>query len=511
MTEARNGVIAIGDGSLTSGDLVAIARAGAKVRLSDAARQRLGAARAIVERLAAGAAPIYGLNTGLGAGVDTRLSGEEMSAFQRRVLLGRAVAVGPRLATDQVRAMIAARLAGLALGASGISPALAEMLVELLNRNVHPIVPATGSVGESDLALLAHAFLPLIGQGEAELAGEILPGAEALRRAGIRPPAFGPKDGLALVSANSASIGPGTLVLADARVVLDALTAAMALSLEGFRGNPTPFDARLQDLRPAPGQAEAARRLRDLLAGSLLNQAAIHEAGGPRRVQDPLSFRCFASVQGAALFALAQAEGVLARELSGAGDNPAVLAHDGVMVSNGNFDVTALALAFEMLGQALAQAAILATARIAKLQSPSLSELPRFLSPHGATHAGMAVTQKTAAALESEIRHLAAPCSLAVASTADGVEDYATLAPRVVAKTGEIVAKLALIAGLELMNAAQAVDLRRPALAPGAMGAGVGGVFAWLRGHSATVEEDRPLGPEIERVGAAILRGELVT
>lgn len=508
MDDAESTAIVIGDRPPTCGALAAIARRRVEVRLGDAARQRLAAARAIVLRMAAGPVPVYGLNTGLGAGVDTRLSGDEMSAFQRRVLLGRSVAIGPRLATDQVRAMIAARLAGLAQGAAGISPAFADALVAMLNRGLHPIVPSIASVGESDLALLAHAFLPLIGEGEAEFGGEILSGAEAMRRAGIAPPVFGPKDGLALVSANSASVGPGALVLEDARRVLDALAAAMALSLEGFRGNPTPFDARLQSLRPAPGQQAAAEQLRALLSNSLLNGAR-GEAGGPRRVQDPLSFRCYASVQGAALFALDQARSVIHAELGGAGDNPSVLIADGIMISGGNFDVTALALSFEMLGQALAQCAILATARIAKLQSPSLSDLPRFLTRHGATHAGLAVTQKVAASLESDIRHLALPCSLGVAPTADGVEDYATMAPRVVAKTGEIVGKLALIAAVELINAAQAIDLRRiESGGPERLGSGAEQAYGWLRAQSAAIDGDRPLGPDIEHVAAALLEGK---
>lgn len=499
MATGQGGGVTIGDRPLTHHDIVAIARGRAKVGLSDAARRRLTDARAIVDRLAAGATPIYGLNTGLGANVDTRLAGEEMSAFQRRVLLGRAVAIGPRLASDQVRAMIAARLAGLAQGASGIAPVFADALAAMLNAGLHPIVPSIGSVGESDLALLAHAFLPLIGAGEAEIGGEILPGAEALRRAGITPPAFGPKDGLALVSANAGSIGIAALALADARLVLDALEAAMALSLEGFRGNPTPFDARVGVLRSALGQEAAAARLRDLLEGSLLNQA-----GQPRRVQDPLSFRCFASVQGAACHVLEQAEAALARELAGAGDNPAVLAADGMMISNGNFDITALTLAFENLGLALAQCANLSGGRIAKLQLASLSELPRYLSRHGATHAGLGVTQKTAAVLEAEIRQLAQPVSLAVTGAGDGVEDYATLAPRVMAKTAEIAGRLALLAGLELINAGQALDLRPVAR----LGRGAEQAFRWLRGRVAPLDDDRPMGPEIEAVGAAILRGE---
>ena len=508
MGAKEESVITIGDRALTCGDVAAVARQRAQVRLSDAARQRLVAARAIVDRLAAGATPVYGLNTGLGAGVDTRLAGDEMSAFQRRVLLGRAVAIGPRFATDQVRAMMVTRLAGLAQGASGISPPFALTIVEMLNRGLHPIVPSIASVGESDLALLAHCFLPLIGQGEAEFDGETLPGAEAMRRAGINAPSFGPKDGLALVSANSGSIGPGVLVLEDTRRVLDALAAAMALSLEGFRGNPSPFDARLQALRPAPGQAAAAEHLRALLDGSLLNQPK-GAAGGPRRVQDPLSFRCFASVQGAALFAADQAELALSRELGGAGDNPAVLIEDGIMISGGNFDVTALALTFEMLGQALAQCAILATARIAKLQSTTLSDLPRFLTPHGATHAGLAVTQKAAASLEADIRHLALPISMAVAPTADGVEDFATMAPRVVAKAGEIAGKLALIAAVEWVNAGQAIDLRRlEGAGPARLGAGAAQAYAWLRGQFPAIDDDRPLGVEIEALAAALQNGK---
>lgn len=179
------------------------------------------------------------------------------------------------------------------------------------------------------------------------------------------------------------------------------------------------------------------------------------------------------------------------------------------MISGGNFDVTALALAFEMLGQALAQCAILATARIAKLQSPPLSDLPRFLSRHGATHAGLAVTPKTAASLESDIRHLALPVSLAVAPTADGVEDYATVAPRVVAKTGEIVGKLALLTAVELINAAQAIDLRRIGSGgPERLGSGAEQAYGWVRAQSAAIDDDRPLGPEIERIAAGLLGGK---
>ncbi len=483
-------------------DLVAIARDGALVEIGQAALQRMQAARAVVERIAAGDKAVYGLNTGLGAGVDTRLSAAEMDAFQTRVLVARSVGIGPRLSTVEVRALLAARLVGLTRGAAGISPTLAGQIADMLNKRVHPIVPSIASIGESDLAPLSHALSPLIGAGEAELGGAIMPGAEAMRRAGIDHVTLGPKDGIALVSANSASLGIGALVLHDADIVLRALLAGMALSLEGFRGNLDPFDARLLALRAAPGQAEAVQGVMRLLAGSALLQP-----GAARRVQDPLSFRCFPSVAGAAIAALEHARRTLEAELNSGSDNPAVLTGAGEMRSTGNFDITALVLAFEALGQALAQNAILAAQRIAKLQSAALSDLPRFLSPRGAMHAGMTGLQKVASALESDIRHLAQPCSLLVMPTSDGVEDYATMAPRVVAKTRAIVDKLATIAGLELMNAAQAVDLRKVEH----LGEGARRAYAWVRSLSPAVDEDRALGPEIERVGAGVLGGELAS
>jgi histidine ammonia-lyase len=496
----KRSALALGDRTITLDDLVAIARDRAPVKLGAQAIKRMKAARAVVEKLAAGGKAIYGLNTGLGAGVDTRLTAAEMSDFQARVLVARSVGIGPKFSTAEVRALMAARLIGLTHGAAGISPALAERIAAMLNKGVHPIVPSIASVGESDLAPVSHAFLPLIGAGEAELGGKKMPGAEALRRAGIKPVTLGPKDGIALVSANAASLGTGALVMHDAGIVLQAQHASMALSLEGFRGNLDPFDPRLAKVRAAPGQAEAAAAMMKLLKGS-----ALLKPGAARRVQDPLSFRCFPSVHGAAIAALHSAAQVLEQELNSGGDNPAVLAGDGAMIMTGNFDITALVLEFERLGQALAQNAILTAQRIAKMQSTALSDLPRFLSPRGAMHAGLAGLVKVAVALESDIRHLALPCSLLVMPTADGLEDYATMAPRVVAKTRAIVDKLATIAGIELMVAAQAVDLRKATK----LGAGAKRAYQWVRRLSAMVDEDRSLGAEIEAVGAAVLKGEL--
>jgi histidine ammonia-lyase len=456
-------------------------------------------ARATVEKFAAGDRAVYGLNTGLGAAVDTALSRDDIRSFQHRAVMARAVGVGDFLKSEEVRATLFVRLAGIARGASGLSPQFAEVIALMLERRVHPRVRRIGTLGEADLAPMAQLFLPLVGQGEAELDGERLPGAEALRRAGIACPEFGPKDAIALLNANAFCVGIAALTHHDAALALEATMAAGALSLEAFRANLSPLDPRVTALRAAPGQAEASRRLLRLLAGSDLL-----DTKNARRVQDPLSFRCLAPVTGAAFDQLARAAAAIDADLNGAGDSPAVLTDDE-MLSTVNFDTTALALAFEGLGLALSHAAATAVFRIAKLMSPGFSELPRFLTRHGGSRTGFATVQKTASALEAEIRHLAAPLGPMTAPVADGAEDYAPMTPRIVEKTRDIVARLTRLAAVELTVAAQAVDLRGTI----AVGEGTRRIHAFVRERVAVLDEDRPTGPDFERLAQAIAAGDL--
>jgi histidine ammonia-lyase len=480
---------------------VAVARAGAVVRIAPAVAARLKRARRIVERFAAGDRAVYGLNTGLGAAVDTALTRDEVAAFQRQAVMARAVGVGQFLATDEVRATLFVRLAGIAHGASGLSPALAAVIRDMLGKGLHPRVRRIGTLGEADLSPLAQLFLPLVGQGEAELGGRVMPGREALSKAGIEPPDLGPKDAIALLNANAYSIGTGALALHDAGLALQAQTAAGALSLEAAGANLSPTDPRVVALRPAPGQVAASRLIRSLIKGSDLLKAK-----HPRRVQDPLSFRCLAPVNGAAFDQLARATAAVLADLNGAGDSPAVLVDDEELMSTVNFDTTATSLAFEGLGLALSHTAAIATFRIAKLMSPGFSGLPRFLTPKAAgARTGFATVQKTAAALEAEIRHLALPLGAMTTPVADGVEDYAPMTPRVVEKTHDIVRRLACLAAIELVVAAQAIDLRDGLK----LGRGTGRAFAFVRGHVARLEEDRPTGPDFERLAIAILAGDL--
>jgi histidine ammonia-lyase len=392
------------------------------------------------------------------------------------------------------------RLAGIARGASGLSPAFAEVIVAMLEKGVHPCARRIGTLGEADLAPLAQLFLPLAGEGEAELDGEIMPGAEALRRAGIAPPRFEAKDAIALLNANAFSVSSAALTHYDAALALEALTAAGALSFEAFRANLSPLDERLSALRPAPGQVDGSRRLMRLLDGSDLLQA-----GRARRVQDPLSFRCLAPVIGVAFDQLARAADAIAADLNGASDSPAVLADDREMLSTVNFDTTALALALEGLGLAAAHAAATTVFRIMKLMSPSFSDLPRFLTPHGGSRTGFATVQKTAAALEAEIRHLSLPVGPMTAPVADGAEDYAPMTPRVVEKTRAIAYRLARLAAVELVVAAQAVDLRGDCT----LGTSTRRAHALVRKHVSALDEDRPTGADFERLAQAITAGDL--
>lgn len=481
-------------------DVVHVARGAAPVALTAEVRARVVAARAVVDRLAASGTSIYGLTSALGANTGQPIPEHERSAYQVRAVRARAVGIGPPHPRDVVRAMTFARIAGMAAGGSGVSPAVLDALVAMLNAGVHPRVPLRGSIGVADLPALSHLALPLVGEGEAEFRGDTLPGADALRAAGLAPVALAAKDGLALISANAATVGHGALVLHDVAAALDALHVAAALSCEGFRANLSPLDLRVQAARPARGQRRSAKRLTELLAGS-----ALWRAGAARRVQDPLSLRCLSQVHGAALAALHLARDDVELELNAAADSPLVLAGDGEMLSTGNFHIPALALAFDALGMALSQVATLCALRCQKLYSPAFSGLPLQLTTLGPEHSGFATVQKTLTALANEMRHLANPASLDSHPVSEAVEDHAPMAANVVAKTAAMVPLLRDLAAIELLSAAQAIDLRATPAAD--LGRGAASAYAAVRARIPVLHEDRPLGPDIDAI-AALLAGD---
>ena len=461
----------IGAAPLRIEDVADVAKTGRPIALAPDVQARIAAARAVVLRLAQTDASIYGVNSALGANTGQRLADTDLADYQSRAIRARAVGIGAPLDGASVRATMLARIAGMAAGGSGVSQPVLEALVAMLNRGVHPVVPRLGSIGVADLPQLSHLALPLIGEGEAEFEGTLLPGAEALRRAGIAPVTLGPQDGLALISAHAATVGRAALVSDDA--------------------------LRIAAARPAPRQIDVARELRKLLAGS-----ALFEPGAARRVQDPLSFRVVAQVQGSLQAALANAREQIEVELNSAAESPLVLADAGVMLSNGNFHLPALALAFDAAAIAFAQSASLATERVIRFMSPAFTGLPLQLTRHGPAHSGFATLQKTLTALWSAIRLRANPASLDFLPVSEGAEDHATMAPGTVEKLAEMLERVRYVVAIELVVAAQAIDLR--SLDVNALGHGARIAYARIREHVAALDGDRPLGPDVDAIAGRV-------
>ena len=492
--------IEVGANRVSIADLVRVAHDRTAVSLAPAARQKIVAARALVLRLASGGKAIYGLNSALGANTGALLAGNDLEEYQRRAVRARAVAVGPVCDTVSVRAMQFARIAGLSRAGSGVSPDVLDACIAMLNHQVHPLVPRFGSIGVADLPQLSHLALPLFGEGRAEFQGETLSGLQALERAGLAPVKLGMKDGLALISSNAASTARAALVLHEMAAALNAWLTAVALGYEGFRANLSPLHESAVDARPAMGQIAVASQLRQLLKGSALLQP-----DAARRLQDPVSMRVVAQVHGAAQGMLELACTQVEVELNSAADSPLVLEGEGLMLSNGNFHIPALALALDASAIALAQVSSLSVARSQRFMSPALTGLPLQLTRHGPAHSGFATVQKTLTALWAEIRLRANPGSLDYMPVSEGLEDHACMALGVAEKLGEIVQRVHYLIAIELLIAAQAVDLRH--LDPATLGEGPRAAYRQLRTIVPMLDEDRPLGPDIDCVQRAVAAG----
>jgi histidine ammonia-lyase len=487
--------------SLTPELVRSIARDGAEVVVADEAAARIAAANEVVLRAARAGTPVYGVTTGLGSRV-TESVVDGGAEFSLRTIRGRATAVGEPLSVELTRAALAVRCNGICAGGSGASPAVAQLLAGMLNEGVHPVIPRSGSVGAADLCLMAHVGLAMIGEGEAEFSGVRMGAAQALSASGLLALSPGPKDGLAICSANSVSAGTAALALADARSLLDCVQISAALSMEGFRAALTPLDLRVVAARPQPGQGWSAAGLRALLAGGSLT-----EPGASRRLQDPLSFRCASQLHGSLHAALELLAAALEPELNGAADNPLVLTDDGEIISTGNFQVPALALALDAVAIGIAQVASAIAQRQARLKVTRLSGLPRGLVPHGAdpTHTGLAALTKTAESLVLEIRHRAAPVAIHAIASSE-VEDDSTGAAQAALRLTEQLTRLRLLIATELMTAAQASELA----APQRLGAGTAEAQRCVREVVSTVTEDRALGPDVERLAGAVLTGDVL-
>ncbi|RAZ90773.1 histidine ammonia-lyase [Mesorhizobium hawassense] len=475
-------------------DVAAVARNAAKVEVTPTVMEHLAKARNVLDGAAAGGQQIYGLNTGLGANLGTAVEGD-VGAFQRQLLDGRGAAVGEALPIQIVRAAMFARVAMLSAGGSGLSPHVFTALVEALNAGVHPVMPSLGSIGAGDLVMMAAIAHTLIGEGDADYQGRRMPSAKALMMARLAPVSLAPKDGLSLINASAVSAGTGALAIVDALSTMEQQQQAGALTMEALGANRTILDSRLHVSRPAACQLLAAKALRELLARD--------QEPAPTTIQDPLSIRCMPSIHGALIQAIDHARLAVEIELNAAADNPLVLAEDALVLSTGNFHTASLALAFETLGLAIAQCAAACAARFIQLTGSGRNGLPKYLSPVGGASAGFVPLQKTVTAILAAIRQKANPVMLDFLPVSEGVEDHATQTPLAIAKCAEMIALWRRLVALELMAAAQAIDLREGlVLAPA-----TGVIHAAVRAHVAALKEDRPLGANANALYAALADG----
>lgn len=488
--------LTLDDTPLSITDLATVALAGRPVVLGPGARERLAQGRALIERFLAEDRPVYGLTRGLGERATTEVDHAERQEMSAIMLRARACGSGPLFPAEAVRAFLFARLASMCRGRAGVRPVVAETLAAMLNAGIHPLVHEVASTGASDLPLLAELALPVMGEGRAEVGGRVLPGAEALRQAGLEPLTLKEKEGLGLCSANSVSAGLGALALVEAERLLRLSEATAVLSFEAFRANLSPIDPRVVAARPAPGQAAAADSLRRFLAGS-----GLESPGAARRIQDPISLRCASHVFGAFHAALDFARPTVEVELNGAADNPAVLYEDEEIISTGNFHTPGLAQAFDLLAISLSQVGSMTSQRVGRLLRRQFTDLPNSLSrfAEGTVRIGMSLLSLNARSQAKELRLLATPASIHDGSGYE-VEDHETMAPAAVRKFWRALAPWRQIIACELIVAAEAFDQRRPER-PAAIAVALRDA---VRAQVAPFEDDRSLSEDLERVAALV-------
>ena len=487
--------------ALSFDDVVAVAH-GDRVEILPGIRDTMAPARAIVDDAVASGETVYGISTGIGDLANVRIDTGLALELQRDIVRSHATAVGPPLPAEAVRAMLLLRARTFAFGVSGVRFEIVERLVALLNAGVHPVVPSQGSLGASgDLAPLAHLALPLVGEGAAEVGGEVLAGAEALRRAGIEPLRLSYKEGLALVNGTEMMLALGILALDRARNLARAADVAGAMSLEACLGTDAAFRPDLVSLRRHPGAEVSAANLRRLLADSPI--VASHR-DSDHLVQDAYSLRCMPQVHGAYRDAMRYVSDTLEAELASAIDNPTVMVPEGELLSGGNFHGEALGLALDHLALCVAGFATISERRIARLVDPRLSNgLPPFLTKEPGRSSGFMIAQYTAASLVSENRSACWPASVDSIPSSAGQEDHVSMGATSARKVGPILTNAEHVLAIEAMAAAQGLDLRAP-LEPAA---GTGAARAVVREISPFLEEDRPLSDEIGAVRDLIASG----
>jgi histidine ammonia-lyase len=460
------------------------------LRLSAHDRGRIAVAGSLVEKIIALGDAAYGINTGFGLLAQTRIPAEQLDLLQRNLLLSHAAGVGDALPDAVVRLILALKINALARGHSGITMAVIDALAKLLEHEVYPVIPAQGSVGASgDLAPLAHLSTVLLGIGQVRVRGATLPAAEGLGLAGLKPLKLRAKEGLALINGTQVSTALALAGLFGAEDVFAAAVVAGAMSVDALKGSDAPFDERIHQVRGQPGQIAVAREYRDLIAGSAIRASHLDCT----RVQDPYSFRCQPQVMGACLDLIRNCSVTLRLEANAVTDNPLLFVDAGDVLSGGNFHAEPVAFAADTLALALAEIGSMAERRVAVLVDPKMSGLPAFLVENSGVNSGFMIAQVTAAALVSENKTLAAPCSVDSIPTSANQEDHVSMATHGARRLGSMVDNAATVVGIELLAAAQGIDFHRPARSSESLEH----VHAGIRGDVPYYAADRYFAPDI--------------
>jgi histidine ammonia-lyase len=490
--------------SLSLEDVVAVAR-GADVELGSGAKSRMEAARDVVERAVAANRTVYGVTTGFGSLANERIEPAQADALQEGIVRSHATAVGRPLSREEARAMLLLRAHVLALGHSGVRPLVVERMVEMLNRDLIPVVPEQGSLGASgDLAPLANLALPLLGRGELLADGGSVPAGPALASAGLEPLELKAKEGLALVNGTQGMLAIGILAVDRAERLARTADVTAAMSIEAALGSDRVFDERLTALRPHQGVVESASNIRRLLEASPI--VASHRESS-HLVQDAYSLRCSPQVNGAAREVLRFVRGVLEVEANAVSDNPIVLPDDDEVLSGGNFHGQPVAVALDALASAVVPLASIAERRLYRLLDPTRNNgLPAFLVAQSGLNSGFMLVQYTAASLVSECKTLAHPASVDSIGSSAGQEDHVSMGMTAARHAREVVSNAEVVIALEALIAAQALDLRAP-LDPGPATSAARDA---MREAVPFLDADRELGPDISAAVDVVRRGTLI-
>ena len=487
-------------GKLTFDELRAVHAQARPLDIDSGCWQRVDAAARTIAAVVRADETVYGINTGFGSLARTRISADQVGELQHRLVRSHAAGVGPLLCDDTVRMILTLKINSLAQGHSGVRREVIETLAALLNGGMYPCVPAKGSVGASgDLAPLAHVAAVLIGEGEVRSGGEILPGGDALKRLGLRPLALQAKEGLALLNGTQVSAALLAAGLFATENVFAAALVAGAMSVDAALGSDSPFDSRLHELAGHPGQAAVAQILRALLRDSEIRASHLD----CDRVQDPYSLRCQPQIMGACLDNLHHAAAVLARDINAVSDNPLVFPDSGEVLSGGNFHAESVALAADVAALALAETGALSERRIAMLTDPNMSALPAFLVVEPGLNSGFMSAQITAAALASENKALAHPASIDSLPTSANQEDHVSMSAYAARRLAGMAENAAAIVAIELLAAAQGIDMRRPHATAPALQAPLGEI----RARVPFLDTDRAMTPDIAAVGKLVADG----